>query len=268
MRLNRVWVASAIASALLALPSIQPVVAWTAVCQSTQIPTPNLFLGNGKSASGLIGVYSEIQFAQKSLCLQGPPGNPIYNSWALSWVSIDGPQTASTPGIDIFQGGYAKCPTTSVGSCPYNSGNSYTWYYYAHEEGACGTAFNTGIKKVANVSSGTHFFQVSKVGNQYNFYVDEVLKYHRSLADIETCWPGVSVVEWQNEMLNPGDQGGGPLSNYQDFGENQYQNGSGWHAMNRTLSAACDANSYPAHWHCKTTSTEQDRFKSWDDRAP
>jgi hypothetical protein len=243
-------------------------VAWTAVCQSTQIPTPNLFLGNGKSASGLIGVYSEIQFAQKSLCLQGPPGNPIYNSWALSWVSIDGPQTASTPGIDIFQGGYAKCPTTSVGSCPYNSGNSYTWYYYAHEEGACGTAFNTGIKKVANVSSGTHFFQVSKVGNQYNFYVDEVLKYHRSLADIETCWPGVSVVEWQNEMLNPGDQGGGPLSNYQDFGENQYQNGSGWHAMNRTLSAACDANSYPAHWHCKTTSTEQDRFKSWDDRAP
>lgn len=75
-------------------------------------------------------------------------------------------------------------------------------------------------------------------------------------------------VEWQNEMLNTGDQGGGPVSNYQDFGENQYQNGTGWHPMNRTLSAACDANSYVAHWHCKTTATEQDRFKSWDDRAP
>jgi hypothetical protein len=216
----------------------------------------------------LIGVYSEIQFFEKSLCIQGPPGTPRYHSWALSWVSLDGPQSSSTPGIDIFQGGYAKCPPSSVGSCPYNNGVSYTWYYYAHEEGPCGLAFNTGIKKLANVTSGTHFFQVSRVGTKYNFYVDEVLKYSRPRADIETCWPGVAAVEWQNEMLNKGDQGGGPLSNYQDFGENQYQNSTGWHAANRTLNAACDANSYPAHWHCKTTGTEQDRFKSWDDRAP
>lgn len=268
MRLRSLALVLILATGGLHAVGAQPVVAWSALCQSTSIPTPNMFLGNGKSGSGLIGVYSEIEFIERSLCLQGPPGTPRWNSWALSWVSLDGPQTNETPGIDIFQGGYAKCPVTSVGSCPYNNGVSYTWYYYAHEQGACGAAFNTGIVKVANVSSGTHFFQVSKVGGQYNFYIDETLKYHRSLADIETCWPGVSGMEWQNEMLNPGDQGGGPLSNHQNFGANQYQNGTGWHPANRTLSAYCDANSYPSAWHCRTSSTDQNLFRSWDDRAP
>jgi hypothetical protein len=223
-------------------------------------------LGNGKVASGLIGVYSEIQYVNKGLCFQGP--GPTVDSWSLSWVSLDGPQSPLIAGVDILQGGYAKCPDPLVGSCPYNNGATYYWVYYGHEVGPCGAAFNTGFIKIANATSGTHFFQVSKVGSQYNFYVDEVLKYHRSLADIQTCWPGVAAAEWQNEMLNDGDQGGGPLSNYQDFGENQYQNGSGWHPANRTLISACDANSNPANWYCTTSSTEQDRFKSWDNRAP
>lgn len=224
-------------------------------------------MGNGKSASGLIGVYSEIQFTERSLCLQGPPGAEM-PSWALSWVSIDGPQDDQTPGIDIYQGGYAKCPSDRVGSCPYNNGTSYIWHYYAHEQGACGLAYNTGFRYDMDVSSGFHDFQVSKVSGRYRFYVDEVQEGSRDASDIETCWPGIVQVEWQNEMLNTGDQGGGPVSNHQDFRNNQYQNGTGWHNMNRTLSADCDANSYPAHWHCHTTSTTANTFKSWDDRAP
>ena len=247
----------------LATAAAPPAAAWSAPCYST---STNLFLGNAKSASGLIGVYSEIEYINKGLCVQ-EFGRPTH-SWALSWVSLEGPQDDQTPGIDIFQGGYAKCPPSSVGSCPYNNGATYTWVYYAHEEGACGLAFNTGFVKIANATSGIHFFQVSKVGSQYNFYVDEVLKYHRSLADIQTCWPGVTREEWQNEMLNIGDQGGGPVSNLPNFDANQYQNATGWHAANRTLRSACDYNYYAAHWRCLTDDATANQFRSEDDRAP
>ena len=186
MRWLRVSIASfvvltALNAAALTVPT--PVAAWSAACGGG---TSNLFLGNGKSASGLIGVYSEIQFTERSLCLQGPPGTEM-PSWALSWVSIDGPQDDQAPGIDIYQGGYAKCPSDRVGSCPYNNGTSYIWHYYAHEQGACGLAYNTGFRYDMDVSSGFHDFQVSKVSGRYRFYVDEVQEGSRGASDIETC---------------------------------------------------------------------------------
>lgn len=227
--------------------------------------TANKFLGNGRTSAGLKGVYAEIEFVNESLCVQG---SPLRGSWSLSWVSLDGPQTDAVPGIDIFQGGYAKCPAPAVGSCPWNSGATYTWVYYAREQGSCGAAFNTGFVKIANAAAGIHFFQVSKVGANYNFYVDEVLKYQRTAADVDTCWPGVTSVEWQNEMLNNNDQGGGTLANHQSFKNVQYQNASGWHNEFRALSSLCDANSNPAHWHCRWSSASATEFLAWDDRAP
>jgi hypothetical protein len=228
-------------------------------------PTANKFLGNGKSASGLIGVYSEIERLGKSLCTQG---STLMGSWSLSWVSVEGPQTDATPGIDIYQGGYAQCPPANVGSCPYNAGVLYNWDYYAHEQGACGLAYNTGFIDEGNPTSGYHFFQISKVGSFYNFYIDEVFAGRRPLADIETCWPGVVSVEWQNEMLNNNDQGGGRTANPQGFHKNQYQNATGWHQATRTAGSACDANSYPAHWHCNTSPTANWYFDAYDDRVP
>ena len=235
--------------------------AWSASCVS---PTANKFLGNAFYTSGLKGVYSEIEYIDKSLCVQGATRS---DSWSLSWVSLDGPQDSGTPGVDIFQGGYAKCPPPSVGNCPYSYGLTYIWVFYGHEQGACGLASNTGFVKIANATSGMHFFQISKVGTNYNFYYDESLKYSRPQADVDTCWPGINNAEWQNEMLNNGDQGGGPLSNHQAFANNQYQT-SVWHDFNRTLGASCDANSYPAHWTCVSSSLDPNWFTSWDDRAP
>jgi hypothetical protein len=136
--------------------------AWSAPCSGV---FANKFLGNGKAATGLIGVYSEIQYAFKGLCVQ-TPGSEVH-SWSLSWVSLDGYQ--SSPGVSIFQGGYARCPPPVVGSCPWNNGTTYYLVYYGYHQGNCGLAFNTGIIKIANATSGTHFFQISKVGSQYNF---------------------------------------------------------------------------------------------------
>ncbi len=229
-------------------------------------PSTNKFLGNGLSTSGIKGVYTEIEKLGKQLCTQG--SSPL-GSWSLSWISLDGPQSDSTPGIDIFQGGYAQCPPATVGSCPYHGGNLYLWDYYGHEQGSCGLAFNTGIiYDGLPVASGYHFFQISKVGTTYNYYIDEGFVRSRTAAEIDACWPGVVAAEWQNEMLNSSDQGGGRTANPQGFHKNQYQTSSGWHNMNRTLGSACDANSNPAHWHCNQSATSANYFDAYDDRVP
>lgn len=129
------------------------------------------------------------------------------------------------------------------------------------------SVFGTPFIKIANAATGVHFFQISKVGSSYNYYIDEVFKYSRSVSDIETCWPGVAAVEYQDEMLNNGDQAGGTVSNHQLFGEVQYQNGSGWHYENRSSGSACDANSNPTNWRCAWDYTGHN-FYPWDNRAP
>jgi len=260
---RRVFLLSVVAAALPFLASAPPL--------SAALPDPcagqtyNHFLGNGRSSAGLKGVYGEIERINEILCTQGATK---VGSWSLAWVSLDGPQSPTVPGIDIYQGGYAQCPPADVGSCPYNNGANYLWIYYAREQGACGAAFNTGFINQGNSTSGYHFFQASKVGGYYNFYIDEVFKHARLASDIDTCWPGVSGVEWQDEMLNDQDQGGGHVSNPQGWRNNQYQNATGWHNADRTLNSNCDANSFPAHWHCVTSATNKRAFDTWDDRVP
>ena len=223
------------------------------------------FLGNGMSPSGLIGVYTEIERLGKQLCTQGATR---MDSWSLSWVSLDGPNT-SAPGDNIFQGGYAQCPDPVVSNCPYNGGVLYFFDYYAHEQSvACGIAYATLFTNYGNPSGGYHFFQVSKVGTHYNFYIDEVLRDQIGLGSIDTCWGYIAGGEWQNEMLNINDQGGGHVSNPQGFHKNQYQTSTGWHNANRTLGSTCDANNYTTHWHCKTSTTSANYFDAYDDRVP
>ncbi|MES2209375.1 MAG: hypothetical protein V4515_04230 [Chloroflexota bacterium] len=221
----------------------------------------NKFLGNGRSGTGLKGVYAEIEYVNENLCVQA--ATKVW-SWSLSWVSLDGPQTAAA-GVNIYQGGYAKCPDPSVNTCPWNNGITYYWVFYQRETGPCGLVFGTPFIKIANAATGLHFFQISKVGSSHNYYIDEVFKYSRSVSDIETCWPGVAAVEYQDEMLNDGDQGGGTVSNHQLFGNVQYQNASGWHYENRTPGSGC-ANSNPTNWRCTWDYTGHN-FYPWD-RAP
>ena len=226
----------------------------------------NYFLGNGMSRSGLKGVYTEIERLGEHLCTQG---SPIRGSWSLAWISLDGPQRSGVGGINIFQGGYAQCPPPTVNSCPYNGGVIYYWDYYAHDgSGPCGIPFNTGFVNEGNPTAGYHFFQISKVGAQYQFFIDEHFIRARGQADIETCWPTINGGEWQNETLNPNDQAGGHVSNPQGFHNNQYQTATGWHNANRTLGSSCDANSNPAHWHCHTSSGTANGFDTYDDRVP
>jgi hypothetical protein len=259
------WTRGVLAAAVLLSGYVVPGTVQAAMPACTN-SSYNHFLGNGMTLSGLKGSYTEIEKLGKQLCTQGPTR---YGSWSLSWVSLDGPPPSS--GINIFQGGFAQCPAASV--CPYNGGSLFYFSYFAWGQGACGAPFNSGIviedSRVPNPgAAGYHFFQVSKVGTTYNFYIDETFIRSRTQHDVETCWGGVRSAEWQNETLNDNDQAGGRVANPQGFHKNQYQTSTGWHNANRTLGLKCDANSVPAHWHCNTSSTSANYFDAYDDRVP
>lgn len=94
------------------------------------------------------------------------------------------------------------------------------------------------------------------------------MKTARNASDIDTCWPGVTRLEWQNETLDKNDQGGGRIANPKGFVNNQYQNANGWNNANRAPSSACDANSNVTNWHCVNSANVQRNFSAWDDRVP
>jgi hypothetical protein len=230
----------------------------------------NLFAGNARFAGGLRGVYAEIEWFNTHLCVQ--TGDPEW-SWSMSWVSLDGPNSDQVAGVSIFQGGFTKCAPAGTGSCPFNGGVSYHWFYYGREEGQCGAAYNSTIRKApkGNAGPGVYDYEVSKAPDgDYHFYINEVSQYAKAGYTIDDCWGGVGVVgvEWQNEMLDPNDQNGGTVSNHQQFFAVQYKDGSGWHSANRPLGSLCDANSNPASWHCGWGSTSGTFFNEWDERAP
>lgn len=245
-----------------ALP--RAVVAWPA-CDN--LPFQNLFVGETHSVSNLKGVYAEIEYFNEKLCVQGASPDP---SWSLSWVSLDGQNSDSVPGLAIYQGGYAKCPPPSVGTCPWNSGAPYYWYFYGREQGVCGAAFNTGIVKApkGNATSGIHEFQISEVSSTYYFWIDHVVQNSRPQSDIDTCWGRIPLVEWENEMADPGDQNGGTVSNHQSYGNTQFQDNAGWHAHSLSLGQPCQNNAQPSVWRCFVASNVGDYFYSWDTRAP
>jgi hypothetical protein len=181
---------------------------------------------------------------------------------------------AGVPGIAIYQGGFAKCANVA-GSCPYNGGASYYWYYYARPQGNCGQASNTGVVKAAkgNAGPGQSNYKVAFIpidGQDYwAFWIDGSRQNTRPNNDVAYCWSGgAKGTQVMNEMLDDNDQNGGSNSNYENFDSVQYKNGTGWHGMNWTLARDCDANSYPTHWGCIVSHTLNDTFKNWDDRAP
>jgi hypothetical protein len=210
----------------------------------------------------MIGASSQIEFINRAVCTQG---EHFVDSWALSWVSI---QNGTGGPNNILQTGYAKCGVSS--SCGWNGGNSYVWYYYGRNAGPCGAKFQTGVVKIYNVSSGLHDFAVLKSGTHYNVTVVSVVEAQRSVSDIETCWEGggASSAGWYNEMLNNGDQGGGPSTNHQSLDNNAYLTGTGWHSFTHPLNSLCVNTAALPNWHCQWSGSYSDRIYTWDDRFP
>lgn len=226
----------------------------------------NRFLGMGRSDPQIIGVRAEIEYNNPHLCTQIP--GDTKGSWSLSWVSVDGRDAPD--GLNIFQGGYAKCPPPDVGSCPGNGGVPYYWWYYGHETGPCGMATSTGFVDVGDASTGAHLFKIVREtfedGTYYTFRIDGLLKKALQSWKVSLCWngEGVQAAEWQNEMLSGGDSPGGTPADRERWRDSAYRDSSGWHDINRTVGSGCDANSYPVYWRCEVVDQDgTDRSNTW-----
>jgi hypothetical protein len=245
-----------------------PAIAWPN-CDTS--PWYNHFAGMGRDVTDITGAQADIQWVNPSLCVQG--GSP-QNSWSMSWVAVVGDTPGGDLGISIYQGGFTKCANVS-GSCPYNGGASYYWYFFARpRDVGCGAPYNSGVIKVkGNARSVQLNYKVAYVvidgSPKWAFWIDHVRYNTRPASDLETCWPGgPNGIQVMNEMLDNNDQNGGTVGDHEDFDLVQYKTSTGWHGMNWTLGRACDANSYPTHWDCIVSSVNNDTFKNWDDRAP
>jgi hypothetical protein len=255
--------------AVLVLMSWRPIEARAATACDPNVYF-NMFSGNGQNATGAVGVKATIEWANPVLCAQTGTNDP---SWSLSWVSLDGANSPQIAGVNIFQGGFARCANVPS-SCPYNGGASYYWYYYGHETGPCGLAFNTGVVKASlgNAGTGSRIYRIERSGSTYGFWISGQLQVSRSADDLDVCWDGgVRAVEWQNEMLDPGDHTGGLVSDAQKWETVAYKNSLGtWVALDRgnTSALPCDANSNPTYWSCLISASPRDVFYQYDRRAP
>ena len=156
----------------------------------------NYFAGDGigesPALSNIDGVAADIEWVDPQLCIQG---STIRNSWSLSWVSLDGPDTTA-PGISIFQGGIARCPPPTVGSCPHENGNSYYWHFYQREAGPCGPKTGTPFLKArkGNAGPGTLTYRIIRItdpeGGFYSFQIDGEQQASRSVTDLGNCSDG------------------------------------------------------------------------------
>ncbi|MGI8534553.1 MAG: hypothetical protein ACR2LP_06735, partial [Candidatus Limnocylindrales bacterium] len=90
-------------------------------------------------------------------------------------------------------------------------------------------------------------------GGFCSFQIDGDQQASRSVTDLGNCWGGQGIVaaEWQNEMLDPGDQNGGTSSDKQLLEVRFHTSGGGWNQPRFTVGDSCGANSNPDGWGCK-----------------
>ena len=84
-------------------------------------------------------------------------------------------------------------------------------------------------------------------GGFYSFQIDGDQQASRSVTDLGDCWGGHGIVaaEWQNEMLDPGDQNGGTSSDKQLFEVRFHTSGGGWNQPRFTVGDSCGAKLQP-----------------------
>lgn len=128
-----------------------------------------------------------------------------------------------------------------------------------------------------NAGAGTSAYKiisdVDEDGAGWFFFIDNAEQARRGPSDLATCWGnrGVIGAEWQNEMLNPGDQNGGTQKNRQLF-EVRFRTVTQWRRPNFGVGDQCGANSNPDDWGCKIANADgsqsSNQWRSWDRNEP
>lgn len=248
-----------------ALPT--SVFAWSHGCGGPNPVTQEQdFVGIAEAHAGATGARAKIEWSASidpTLCTT--VGG---DSFASSWVAVVGP----TP-FDIYQVGIDKC---QGGACAPTSGPDNTPYYFTalgrHASAECGQAVGpTPVQSSQGLATaGSLWYQIFKSSSStFQARIGgtnagaSVSSYY-----LNTCWGGVTGVQYLNEVWDIFDQTPGRVSDQQFWSSVSWTDAAGsLVSINRPFSAACDAAGRTA-MKCQVASNLHDAWYTWDSRQP
>jgi len=219
------------------------------------------FMGTVESHSTTKGGEAKIAYVNEVLCSPVPAGHGTFSSY---WASVFGDDVNDFNGWNIFQIGVDEC---KAAACPPgNPSNTPYWFWaYGRMDGPCGTEIGPEPQVISGTPSGLRLYTVvlSTVGeDHYDAKIDGAVKSTMAADALSLCWNGVDEVVIMNELLDSGTQGGGPSSNFQDFQNPRWYNGSTWQTISRTPGTTCDIPPTPARG-CKWSTITPNTWRSW-----
>ena len=214
------------------------------------------FEGNYKATTNIDGASARIEYVNEALCTGFDPA--LHASFSSSWVGIEAPSGANS----LFQVGYDKCRGSPPG-CAQANLSYFFWAEGWEASQTCGPASPPYPHKApkGNATGGLHLFTVVKSGSNVVLKIDGDVQHTRSWSIVTNCWGSVGDAAWVNEVINFGDQSGGPNSDRQNWEDVQYHKTS-WQEHSGT---SCNVNGWP-HQQCDWDSSPPDKFWTWDTR--
>jgi hypothetical protein len=223
------------------------------------------FSGNLVTIAGAIdGASARMEYENPSLCSGFNPAlhGQSFSAW---WVAVQNHQSAGCAGTGrcIFQVGVAKCQSTG---CPQTGA---PFYFVAHgwPGGYCGVARDPSAIPKGTATSGLHLFSVfnDTTTGKLVAKIDGATVFNPySFASYSVCWGGVNDAAWTDEVMNFGDQSGGPNADRQNFESVKLHKSGAWLDV---VGAAIPCNGGPTwpHQRCGW-SVGNPKFWAWDSR--
>lgn len=220
------------------------------------------FQGTIENHGSTRGAQAKIDYVNESVCSPVPADQGAFSSY---WVAVIG----SSSTLNIYQIGVDKC---RAAACPPGVPVNTPYYFYAYGRKAsttCGPAVGPEPVQISGTPSGLRTYTIVRGSAPSGFFyyarIDGSTKNYRPESTLATCWGAVDGIQILNETYYSGSQVGGPTSNYQDFQQPKWYNGSLWTTISRPNGSRCDliaSSNTNCRWSVETPNT----FKSWDER--
>lgn len=260
---RRHWRATLAGLALVSVFSMAiPTAAFGLACHTQK----SYFMGTIEDHGATRGAEAKIDYVNESLCTGIDGAHP--GTFSSYWVSVVGYSPLDVNADDIYQIGVDECKGTSCGPTSPSGTPYYFWAYGHHASSQCGPEVGPIPHLISGTPSGLRTYTVvpedGPSGTLTHLNIDGVSKWFQPESTLTSCWAGIGGVQIMNESFDTGTQAGGPTSNYQDFQNPKWYDGS-WHTISRAPSTTCDvppSMSRGCVWSTVTPNT----WKSWDTR--
>ena len=230
-------------------------------------PQPRYFMGTIEDHSTTKGGEAKIAYVNETLCSPLPSGTGTFSSYWVALVNYE-VDPIDEFGRNIYQIGIDECKGTAcVAGAPSNT-PYYFWAYGRNTSLSCGPLVDPEPVVIPGTPSGLKLYTIVLVTageDHYDAKIDGSIKNTKAADSLDVCWHGVDGVQILNESFNNGTQAGGPNSNYQDFQNPRWFNGSTWQTISRAAGTTCD-DPPSASRGCKWSTITPNTWRSWDTR--